>query len=180
MKSLTLSLAFLAGLAVPATAQQMGSANRNAPTIEQEITFHTGASLEITYTSLNFADGKFMANVKNERFRTMVNDNAKQNPLGKVALSGAMTVGGKEVAAGEYGLHFLLSDDGQWVLTLSHTNDEGDVVLTQWPLTLEKSTAKVSRLTIGLSADESVTACQVHLMFGDSYVMIPAACIDPK
>lgn len=180
MKSLTLALAFLATLAVPAAAQRMGMANRNAPTIEQQITFHTGASLQITYTSLNWAQGKFMENVSNERFRTQVNDNAKQNPLGTVVLSHAMTIGGKAVAAGEYGLHFLLSDDGKWVLTLSHKNTEGDVELIQWPLSLEKSMAKMTRLTIGLSADESVTACQVHLMFGDQYAMVPAACAEEK
>lgn len=180
MKIVSLSLAFLATLAFPVAAQQMGSANRNAPKISQAIEFHTGASFQLSYTALNWAEGRFMENVKNERFRNMVNDNAKQNPLGNVELSSDMTIGGKEIAAGSYGLHFLLSDEGQWILTLSHKNDDGDVELIQWPLDLEKSEMHAQRLTIALSAGKGVTECSLYLHFGEQHAVIPAAIATEK
>ena len=180
MKIVSLSLALLATLALPLAAQQMGSSNRNAPKIEQGIAFHDGGSLEISYTALNFAEGKFMENVKNERFRSMVNENAKENPVGTVELGGDMTIGGKQIAAGEYGLHFLLSDDGQWILTLSHKNDEGDVELIQWPLALTKAPMHAQRLTIAISAGKGVTECNIHLHFGDQHILVPAATAAEK
>ena len=178
MKSITLSLTFLAALTVPVAAQQMGSANRNAPTIEQAIKFHNGAELEISYTSLNYAQGKFMENATNERFRQMVNDNAKQNPLGAVKLSGAMEIGGKEIAAGSYGLHFLISAEGGWLLTLSHKNDAGDVELIQWPLTMEKAPIRSQRLMIVIAAGEGTTDCSLLMVFGSQHVAVAAACAE--
>ena len=154
MKIVSLSVAFLTALSLPLAAQQMGSSNRNAPKMEQGIEFHTGAKLELSYTALYFAEGKFMESVKDERFRSMVNDNAKQNPVGSVELSDEMTIGGKKIGAGTYGLHFLLSDDSQWILTLSHKNDEGDVELIQWPLALTKAPARAQRFTLSDVANE--------------------------
>ena len=178
MKSLTLSLAFLAGLAVPATAQQMGSANRNATKVEQAIEFHNGTELELSYTALNWAEGKFVERMKDERFQKMVNDNAKQNPLGAVKLSGAMEIGGKKIAAGSYGLHFLISDEGGWLLTLSHKNDDGEVELIQWPLTMEKAPIRSQRLMIVIAAGEGTTDCSLHMVFGSQHVAVAAACAE--
>jgi hypothetical protein len=177
MKILSYSIALIAVLALPLAAQQMGSSNRNAPKVAQHIEFHNGAKLEISYTALNWADGKFAENVKNERFREMVNTNAKEKPVGSVALTAPMTVAGRTVAAGSYGLHFLLSDDGRWILTLSHKNEEGDVELIQWPLMLKDAPSHAQRLTILVSAGKEVTECNVHLHFGDKHLVVPASLV---
>jgi hypothetical protein len=156
MKIASLTLALIAAFALPVAAQQMGSANRNAPKVSQSIAFHNGTSLAVSYTALNFADGKFMENVKNERFRNMVNENAKANPVGTVTLQGSLTAGGKTLEAGSYGLHFLLQ-------------------LIQWPLMLKEAPSNAQRLTISLMAGEDVTSCNIHLHFGSQHVMVPVA-----
>lgn len=175
MKIVSLSLALIAAFALPVAAQQMGSANRNAPKVSQSIAFHNGTSLAVSYTALNFADGKFMENVKNERFRNMVNENAKANPVGTVTLEGSLTAAGRTLNAGSYGLHFLLHETGRWLLTLSHKDAEGDVQLIQWPLMLKDAPTNAQRLSISLQAGEDVTSCNIHLHFGSQHVMVPVA-----
>ena len=180
MKSLSLSFALIAALSLPVAAQQMGSSNRNAPKCEQGIEFFNGAEFEIHYTALNFAQGKFMENLSKESFRKMVNDNATQNPVGSVKLSADMEIGGKPVAGGEYGLHFLISDDAKFVLTLSHKNAEGELELIQWPLALEKSPMHSDRLIVAISAGKETTSCNLYLHFGELATTIPAMCAPEK
>src|SRR5690606_14687759 len=105
---------------------------------------------------------------------------AKKTPAGKLVLSQDMTIGGKPIKAGEYGLHFMISDDAAWMLTLSQTNAEGEVELTQWPLQLEDSPIQAPRLMIALAAGDTTTSCTLHLMFGDKYFAMPAALTEKE
>lgn len=175
MKLFSISLALLAVLAVPVHAQGGGMANRGAPTISQGIEFQGGAKLSIRYTALNWAQGRFMERVTEERFRNQINEQAKENPVGSVELSGAMQIGGKKVEAGKYGLHFLLSDEGKWILTLSKKDSEGDLELTQWPLALEETKDHAQRLSLVVKAGKESNESTIDLHFGDQHTSIPAS-----
>lgn len=164
------ALALVAALAVPAAAQQMGSANRNAPKVVNSIEFAGGAKAELSYTSLNFAEGMFMKRIKeSEQFRNFVNQNAKENPLGSFTLPAAMMMGGKQVEAGTYGLHFLASDSGGWVLTLSHKKD-GELALIQWELPLQEVKTTRKRLALMLVPGDADGSAALHLHFGNMAV----------
>ncbi len=174
MKILPLSLFVSAALVAPISAQQMGMVNRDAPKVEQKIEFNNGNELEISYTAINWAQGKFAERVKSDAaFRNMVNTNAKQNPIGSFDLAGDATIGGKKVMAGHYGLHFLVNDNGGWQMALSHKKGD-EVELTTWDLDLSKSDKLKKRLSIVLSAADEADQCHVELHFGNMAVEISA------
>ena len=166
MKTLTLSLLLAATLVVPAAAQRMGSVNRGAPSVSSSITFPKAGKLSIEYTALAFGQGAFLKNVKeNARFREFLNTNAKENPVGKLTLPAAMTMGGKDLAAGEYGIHFLVNDDGKWMLTLSHKKGE-EVSLTQWELALAEDEVQRARLVMLPVPGSKDGEAALHIHFG--------------
>lgn len=176
MKNLTLGLVAALAFALPTTAQILGSINNNLPTVMNAIKFANGAKVELEYKAINFGEGRFMENAKNERFREFVNGNAVKNPIGSLKLPAAMNIGGKDCAKGEYGVHFLISEKGNFVLTLSM---EGE--LTQWELTgLKKADSKRERLTINLNAAAKATEAEIHLHFGNMHMDIPVKAVAKK
>ncbi|MFO1050669.1 MAG: hypothetical protein U1F36_00475 [Planctomycetota bacterium] len=173
MKNFVLGLALAAGLSLPIAAQQMGSINANAPKLTTAIEFADGAKISVTYRALNFGQGAFVEKMKQERFRTMLNENAKQNPCGSVTVSKDMTFSsGFKVPAGQYGLHFMISDRGTWVAALSTTGKEGDLELKQFPLRLKDMEAVSQRLSIQLEAGEEGDSCMLTLRFGKQGVSV--------
>lgn len=172
MKTILTTLALAGALVVPAAAQKMGSANRGAPTCEQSIEFDNGTELELSYTSLNYADGAFMKNLKNEQFRNMVNNNAKQNPVGKFEVGANCEIGGKKIAKGDYGVHFLIGEEGNFIFTLSHEGEDGPELI-QWPLDLKKTDRMRKRLTLTLMAGEGNDDAVLHMHFGNLMIDVP-------
>jgi len=176
MRVLPVSLFLSVALAVPTAAQQMGSANRDAPTVEQAIEFQNGNEIEISYLALNWAQGKFAERVKSSaEFRNFVNENAKANPVGKLELAGNATIGGKQVMAGDYGLHFLVTENGAWQMVLSHKKGE-EVQMIVWDLELKATDVHKQRLSLVLSAAADADSCTIDLQFGNMAVSIPAKC----
>ncbi|MGE0142641.1 MAG: hypothetical protein AB7I19_08350 [Planctomycetota bacterium] len=181
MKNVFLGLAIVAGFSLPLAAQQMGSANRNAQKVSTAVEFADGSSIRVSYKALNFAEGKFMEQLKNERFRTMLNENAKQNPCGSVAVSHDMTFSsGFQIPAGEYGLHFMLNDKGMWMAALSSTNDEGDVEIKNFPLRLKEVENHRQRLSINLNAGDEVGQCTLAMQFGNMALEVTGGRVAEK
>ncbi|MBK8978376.1 MAG: DUF2911 domain-containing protein [Planctomycetes bacterium] len=172
MKILCLNILLACSLALPAAAQQMGSINRETPTVESSIEFAGGAKVELSYRALSFGEGQFMKRVKeSEQFRNMVTQNAKANPVGTLKLPATMMIGGQEVAAGEYGIHFIPTDTGDWTLTFSH-KQEGELHLIQWPLALQQVETARQRLAMVLLAGDEKGSAILHLHFGNMAVDI--------
>ena len=176
MKNLFLSLALVAGFSLPVVAQSMGQSNANAQTVTTAIEFADGAKMSVTYKALNYGQGQFMERVKQERFRTAVNQNAKDNPCGSVTLNKDMVFAGEKIAAGEYGLHFLLGDDGGFIAALSTTNAEGDKEIKQFPLKLAAAASHSQRLSIQIVAGEEVDQCIIALHFGKLGMTVNGSC----
>ncbi|MBI5853535.1 MAG: DUF2911 domain-containing protein [Planctomycetes bacterium] len=166
MKQLVLTLALAAGLTLPVAAQSMGSVNANAPKVTTAIEFADGAKLTVTYKALNFGQGSWLERAKSERARNMYNQNAKENPCGSVSVSKDMVVAGTQIAAGEYGLHFMFGDDGTPMAMLSTTDKEGNAQMQQFPLKLEAMESHSQRLAISISAGEKDGTCVIALQFG--------------
>lgn len=181
MKNVLLGLAFAASLSLPAAAQQMGSINANAPKVTTAIEFADGTKLSVTYKALNFGKGAFAERMNQERFRTMLNENAKQNPCGSISLNKDMTFSsGFQVPAGEYGLHFMISDRGSWVAALSTTSDEGDLQLKQFPLRLADLDTPSQRLSIQLGAADEANQCTLSLAFGSKGLKVTGSVAADK
>jgi hypothetical protein len=176
MKKMILALAFAAGITLPASAQVMGSINANAPTVSQSIEFADGTKLAVTYKSLNFGQGSWLERAKQERARTMYNNNAKENPCGSVALSKDMVIGGAKIAAGEYGLHFMFGDDGTPMAVLSSTDKEGNAQLQHFPLKLEAMESHSQRLAISVVAGDKDGSCVITLQFGKLGMKCEGSC----
>lgn len=175
MKTLTLSLVLAASLLAPLSAQRYGGINRNAPTVESSITFAKAGKLSISYAALNFGEGSTMKALKKDAAaRERHNNAAKAQPVGSMTLPAAMNVGGQDVAAGEYGVHFLVDDEGNFVLTLSHEVD-GEAQLIQWPLDLREGKVERHRLVMMPIAGNGDGEATIHLHFGMMECDIPVA-----
>ncbi len=175
MKTLTLSLVLAASFLAPLSAQRYGGINRNAPTVESSITFAKAGKLSISYAALNFGEGSTIKALKeNAQARERHNSAAKSTPVGTLTLPAAMSMGGKNVDAGEYGVHFLVNDDGDFVLTLSHEVD-GEAQLIQWDLDLQEGETTRQRLVMMPIAGNGDGEATIHLHFGNLACDIPLA-----
>lgn len=162
MRTLFLALPLLATLALPLQAQGGGSANRRSPKVTQAIAFTNECSVEITYKSLTWAQGRWTEMVKQERGRERLNADSQANPLGSLKASKAFTLGGKAVAAGDYKLYFKADDNADWHLVLEP--EKGDALT--WKLDLADSKNRHTRLSIVILAGESDDAANVNIHFG--------------
>lgn len=164
-------------LAVPATAQRMGHANTNAPTVSQSIDLPEKGRVELTYTSITWASGRWAEALDNEatreQMRSTINETAEQEPLGSFRSSVNLVIGHQHVLAGSYRMAFMLDDEYQWQLSLS--NEEKRTLLG---LEFGSNPLHSGRLVIALLAgDENFTA-RLLIAFGDKAGNLPIA-IDP-
>ncbi len=167
---LTLCVAFVAA---PLTAQRMGSANRGAPKAGCFIEFRGGNKIEVSYSSITLAQGRFMQRLQDMRkegdaeemegFTERFNASAKRRPLGKLKITGKITLGGKEIPEGEYGLAFMLDKSVSWQIVLV---DDDQETKGTWMLKTKAPKATSRRLNIWLAANDQGGA-DLGLSFGD-------------
>jgi opacity protein-like surface antigen len=173
MRSLCLLTLCAALAAAPATAQRMGSANRNAPTAGCFIEFRGGNRIEVSYQAITLGQGRFMKHLEDlrnsddkstvEGYVERFNVTAKDKPLGKLNISGKITLGGKEVEAGEYGLAFMLDEKVNWKVVIL---DAEQKTKASWNLETKAPKATARRLGMRLVAGEQGGA-ELGIAFGD-------------
>ena len=134
------------------------------------ITFaESEATATISYKALNFAEGKFVERMKDANFRQFMNAQAKQQGLGSLSLPADMNIGGTDVAAGDYGVHFFASDEGHPILTLSKDGE-----LIQWTLdNLQSNETMRPRLVLNFVPAAKANEVDLHLHFGNLSLDIP-------
>lgn len=157
-------------LAAPVAAQQMGSVNRNAPTVTNAIEYANDESITLSYKAITWAEGRTMEAAMDKeggaRTRQFINGQAEQNPLGNIHTTVDLHIGKTKIAAGEYQVFFTISDDVKWTINFS----DGDNKVSM-PLDLQKSEMKHSRLLISLHAGEKPTDAGLYIAFGSSHAM---------
>jgi len=168
--SLVLSLALAAA---PIAAQRMGSVNRNAPTAGCFIEFAGGNRLDVSYQAITLAQGRFMSRLQElrkqddkeqvEGFVERFNVRAKDEPLGKLKVTGKITLGKTEVAAGEYRLAFMLDEEVHWKVVILDTEQKAKA---SWSLDTKAPKATARRLSMWLVAGDQGGA-DLGIAFGD-------------
>lgn len=183
MKLITSAL-LAAALVAPAVAQTPGSTNRNAPTVEQKVSYPNGIAVTLNYTSITWAGGNWAKALedKNKRdgARTYYNSEADKKPLGSFTTKTDVTFGGQEVAAGEYTLKFKLNDAFAWTIVLENGSTTITVPLQLTPGGGEEHAHQ--RLVLALYASGKKEA-GVYLGFGEQMAMLeiaPAAAMGEK
>ena len=169
-----LPLALCALAIVPLSAQRQGGANRGAPRLGSFIEFRGGNKLEVSYTAITIAEGKFMKRIADmkkrgdadelEGFSERFNVSAMRRPLGKMTTKGNITVGGKEVAEGEYKLAFQLDNKCNWMVVLG--KGDADEPVVRWTLKTTTPQVTVGRLNMSLAAGDQGGA-SLSVRFGD-------------
>ncbi len=164
MRTLASASLALALCAVPVSAQKMGSANTNAPSIEQSIKLGDD-TLTLTYTAITWAGGQMMEAAMDKdsggRARQRINNTAEKAPLGTLKASADFDIGGKAVAAGEYKLFFTIDDDLKWHMVAASGDKRVD-----WTLPLEESDKHRSRLIVALIAGDEDGTGALAIAFG--------------
>lgn len=175
-KPVTASLVLFC-LCAPAAAQIGGSANRAAPTLTENITFPSGAMLEVSYKSATWAEGRMMKALtdkeEGEGTRSAFNRRAAGSPLGSLQAKMDFTVGGKTVAAGEYDLYFTIDEDLKWHLVLANKTTDGPNI--DWLLALEEGDKHRTRLGIDLGAGDDNNTGELRISFGYWHCVVPFA-----
>lgn len=166
-------------LATPLTAQRMGSTNRNAPTAGCFIEFAGGNRIEVSYQAITLAEGKFMKRLEDwrkaedkeqaEGWIERFNATAQKKPLGKVKIKGKLTLGGKDVAAGEYGMAFMLDEKINWKVAIL---DEKQEIKASFNLETKAPKATARRLGMWLAAGDRGGA-DLGIAFGDVSTKLP-------
>lgn len=173
MRSVCYPLTFCVLLAAaPLTAQRMGSVNRNAPTAGCFIDFLNGSRIEVSYAAITLAEGRFMSGL--ESFRTQENKEqaeaylerfnvtARRRPLGRVKVRGNITLGGKQIPAGDYGLAFMLDANIDWQVVLV---DDDQKTKASWTLTTKAPKKTARRLSLWIVAGDQGQA-DLGIAFG--------------
>jgi len=153
------------------TAQRMG--NRNAPRAGAFIEFRGGNRIEVSYASISFAKGVFMKKVENLRTQEdkdevegwieRFNVTAQQQPLGKLKVTGNISLGRKKIAPGDYGLAFMLDEKVNWKVVIL---DEDQQTKGSWTLDTKAPKATARRLNMWLAASDQGGA-SLGIAFGD-------------
>ena len=161
-------------LSLPLMAQRTGHSNTNAPTVAQSIKLGDKGTVELTYTSITWAGGRWAAQLENEatraRMRDIINEAAALEPLGSLVASVDLAIGQQRVAAGSYKLTFLLDEQYQWQIVLA--NDGGSTTLA---LPLQANPLKSQRLILALLAGDEDFTARLFIAFGDKAGNIPIA-----
>ena len=122
MKTLIPIAAAVALLAIPVTAQKMGHSNANAPTVGQSLNLAEKGTVELSYTSITWANGTWAKQLADEAtrdaMRTRINDGAKAAPLGTLTTSVDLVINHVPVSAGTHQLAFTLNERFQWQIVL--------------------------------------------------------------
>lgn len=158
--ALTVSL-----FAADASAQKMGATNTNAPEIEQAIDLGQTGRVELSYTAITWAAGRWAKTLENEDrrdgMRKRINGEAKNSPLGYFSAGSDIMLGDVRVAEGDYKLGFTLDDDFKWRMTLFSGDDEIHV-----PLGLTESPMESKRLIVSLYAGDEDFTGGIYVAFG--------------
>lgn len=164
-KLVPLAVLSLALISPAALAQRMGSANDNAPEIEQAIDLGPGGRLELSYTAITWASGRWAKALEDEgardRMRQRINGSAKQQPLGVFTAGADLVVGGVAVAEGDYKMGFTLDDEFHWQISLFGA--ESTIVI---PLKLADAAAPEKRLSLCVHAGEKDFTARIDVAFG--------------
>ncbi len=172
MKLITSAL-LAAALVAPAVAQQMGSTNRNAPTVEQKVSYPNGLAVTLNYTSITWAAGNWAKVLEDQSRRDAArkryNDSAENSPLGTFATKTDITVGGQSVAAGEYKLMFKLDDQFAWTIVLK--SDSSTITVPLQLMDGGGEGQEHQRLVLALYAS-GTKAAGIYLGFGNKMGMI--------
>lgn len=159
-----LSIVLATSLLTPAFAQKMGSSNRNAPTVKQEITAGD-TKVSLNYTAITWGDGSTMGNVMNKEngadTRKMVNGAAAKSPMGTFTNSVDLKVGDLNLPAGEYQVFFTINDDLSWNINFAAK----DKVQTMKLALMENAGHEHKQLVMSLYAADPKTAA-IYLGFG--------------
>lgn len=155
----------------PAFAQKMGSTNRNAPSIKQQMTIGN-QSIELGYIAISWASGQWAAATSDEatrgEWRTRINEAAPKSPLGSLKVTTAITMAGVKVEPGAYKLAFTLDEKFQWQITLF-----GDAATLQVPLALKSGDESKGRLMLALCAADEEGSAAIELAFGKQRATVP-------
>jgi len=162
-------LAAAAALLAPsALGQKQGATNNNAPEIEQAIDLGSTGRVELTYTGITWAGGRWAKSLEDEsrrdRLRARINGGAKSAPLGYFSTGNDVTVGGVRVNEGDYKLGFTLDDDFKWQITLFGTDAEIDIPLALMKVGEEEES---KRLICTLYAGDEDFTGGIYIAFGD-------------
>ena len=161
MKTLFLSTAVSVLLLSTATAQIRGSINTTAPKVTSSISFASGGSVELEYTSINWGKGDWAKNYTTEQ----INSAAERRPIGALNITGtAVKLGGKDLAPGKYKLMFNKSGRKDWALVVFDPANAAKRVT--WQLPLKKVKALSQRMRIDLQAGDGDDGLQCHIAFG--------------
>ena len=172
MKKLLYPVLGLSLLATPLMAQRMGHGNTHAPTIAQSINLGEQGSLELVYTSIAWASGRWADQLANEDtragMRDMINGEAGANPLGSLKTSVDLVIDGQRVLAGSYSLAFMLDEKYQWQIVLSA--EANSVAL---PLKYGFNAIESKRLILALLAGDEDFTGRILVAFGDKAAHLP-------
>jgi len=156
-----------------ALAQRMGHSNNSAPNVSQKIDFGD-KSMELTYTSITWASGQWKAALDNpatrDEMRSRVNRSAKSSPLGTFQSPIDLTIGGTNVAAGEYRLAFIIGDSFQWQLSLSSAAASHVV-----DVNLKPSGLILDRLVLSFYPMSDRGDAAIWIGFGEEGAIVPLA-----
>jgi len=154
-----------------AFAQRMGHSNNSAPNVSQKIEFGD-KSMELTYTSITWANGQWKAALDNsatrDGMRSRVNRSAESSPLGTFRSPLDLTIGGTNVAAGEYRLAFVIGDSFQWQLSLSN-----EVASHVVDVNLKPSGLTLDRLVLSLYPMSDKGDAAIWIGFGAEGAILP-------
>ena len=167
MKTTLLASLAVALIAGSASAQKMGATNNNAPRMEQSIELGN-AGIELNYTSITMAGGRWKQTLENEasrdRMRDRINNTAERAPLGSLELTDDCEINGVAVAEGSYDLCFKLDDNFKWQIVVF--NDETRATI---PLELSAAPEPSKRLILAMHAGQEDGTAEVYVAFGDEY-----------
>ncbi|MFH1573307.1 MAG: hypothetical protein ABIG68_04950 [Acidobacteriota bacterium] len=161
-------------LATTATAQRMGSINRNVPTIEQKIDLGPTGTIKLSYSGISWGSGSWAKSLGNEErqsaMRDRINQSADQNPLGSFECSKDVKIGDVMVPAGSYKLAFKLDEEFAWQLVLAQGEQSIPV-----PLSLMETEEQSKRLVLSLYAGDEDFTGGLYLAFGEHFGMMTIA-----
>ena len=166
MKTLIPIAAAIALLAVPVTAQKMGHSNANAPTVGQSLNLAEKGTVELSYTSITWANGTWAKQLANEatrdQKRSEINEAAKSAPLGSFTTSVDLVINHVPVSAGTHQLAFTLNERFQWQIVLIKDGKQAALRLS-----LAANPIQSKRLVLALIAGDEDFTGRMFVTFGD-------------
>lgn len=161
-------------LALPVSAQVMGSPNANAPTLTKTFAFHEAGKLTIEYKAITMAEGTTLERIKNEpQMRDMVNRRASKSPIGHIEVTGDLTLAGKKLPAGKHAMFFTYGENGKWSINFQPKADGAEAAPISIEIPLVDAPAPTTRLVIDLIPVEEATTLHLGISFGKQTARMP-------